>query len=774
MKASLSWLEERVKLPSMNKNELAMRLTLTGTKVEEITSVADKNSDLIIGKVLRVEKHPEADRLVVTTVDNGKEILQIVTGAPNVYEGALVVVAGHGTTLAGGVKIKNSKLRGVESQGMLCSLDELGYSPNVLPKGSSEIVIILDEGEVGESFFSYFGLDKGTLDLEITYNRPDCLSIMGIAKELASTFDLPLEKELSMDPASYLPGELSIVRKKGCHAYYALEMQGVTIKESPFRWQLRLMEMGVRPINNVVDATNLAMLYSGNPTHAFDQRQVKGGIIVEACEVPASFQTLDGVFRQLEAGDLLIKDHEKIIGLAGIMGGENSQILDDSTDLIVEFANFDATAIMKTSRRLGMRTEASSRFEKELEPERTLLALSFFLKYMQGQYHRAKLSGSHDKTHRAPVSLRRERAENLLGVGFDIPQLEEIFKKLHFDYQRDFDLIRVYPPVYRSDLLLEADLVEEVARIYGYENIPSKLPSIPEPADLSSRQKFEWNLRDLLWGLGFEEMLNYSFVSPKSAASIHRDTEHPLRLINPLGEEFSQMRHSLLISALDVIQRNENVKNDAVSFFEIGNVFEMKEDIEQSQRLSLARYGEGDFFTLKGLLEEVFASLGIEVTYKRCEEAVYHRGRCAEVYVGEELLGSFGELSPFIALERGMRKTIYLAEFSMDKLYEGRNLKIVHEAPSRYPAILRDLALLVDKDLTQEEIYAKILSKGGRLLRKVELFDLYFGKELGENKKSMAYHCHFQSSERTLKDEEVEDAMARILKGLEELGAQRR
>ncbi|HZK09979.1 MAG TPA: hypothetical protein VFD08_02810, partial [Clostridia bacterium] len=332
----------------------------------------------------------------------------------------------------------------------------------------------------------------------------------------------------------------------------------------------------------------------------------------------------------------------------------------------------------------------------------------------------------------------------------------------------------VEPPVFRSDLILEADLIEEVARIYGYENIPSSLPSIPEPAALTPRQKFEWDLRDLLWGLGFEEMLNYSFVSPKSAASIYRDTEHPLRLINPLGEEFSQMRHSLLISALDVLQRNENIKNQAVNFFEIGNVFEVKEDIEQRQMFSLARYGLGDFFNLKGVLEELFASLGIEALYKRSKEAVYHSGRSADVYVGEKLIGSFGELSPFVALERGIKESVYLGEFSLDCLFELKDHKIIHKAPSRYPAVVRDLALLVDKDLTQEEIYDKILSQGGKLLKKVELFDIYYGQELGEDKKSMAYHCKFQSSERTLKDKEVEDAMARILTGLEEIGAQRR
>jgi phenylalanyl-tRNA synthetase beta chain len=269
-------------------------------------------------------------------------------------------------------------------------------------------------------------------------------------------------------------------------------------------------------------------------------------------------------------------------------------------------------------------------------------------------------------------------------------------------------------------------------------------------------------------------MLNYSFVSPRSAASIHRDTQHPLILINPLGEEFSQMRHSLLISALDVLQRNENVKNEAVNFFEIGNVFEMKKDILQSQMLSLASYGQGYFFHLKGNLEELFCSLGIEVSYKRSEEAVYHSGRCADVFLGEERIGSFGELSPFIALERGMKKTVFLGEFSMDKLFELRNLGILHQAPSRYPAVVRDLALLVDKNLTQQEIYDKILSMGGQLLKKVELFDIYYGSELGESKKSMAYHCVFQSSERTLKDGEVEDTMAKILRGLEEIGAQRR
>lgn len=774
MKASLDWLEERVDLPEIEKNELAMALTLTGTNVEDYSSPADKNTSLVIGRVLSVDKHPDADKLVVCQVDIGTEKLQIVTGAPNVFEGALVVVAPVGSVLSGNFKIKKSKLRGVDSMGMMCSLDELGYGSNVLPQGASEVIIILDEGQVGDSFFEHFGLDKGTLELEITYNRPDCLSIMGLAQELATTFGLAVKEELSRDFSHIEKGDLKIERLEGSRAYYGLEMEGVTIKESPLRWQLRLMEMGIRPINNVVDATNLAMLYSGNPCHAFDRRQVAGGIIVDSAKEDLVFETLDGVERKLQAGDLLIKDHEKVIGLAGIMGGENSQILDDSKDLIVEFATFDKKAIRRTSSRLNLRTEASGRFEKELEPERSLLAMAFFLDFMEGDYEKVKLSGSHDETKREAVSLRQSRVENLLGIRIEMDELKEIFEKLNLPYEQEGERIIVQPPAHRSDLLLEADLIEEVARVYGFDRIPSRLPFIPEPANLTERQKFEWHMRDLLWGLGFEEMLNYSFVSPRSAASIHRDTDHPLRLINPLGEEFSQMRHSLLISALDVLQKNENVYNEKVNFFEIGNVFEMKDQIEQTQMMSIARYGMGDFFSIKGVIEELFLDLGIQVDYRRSQEAVYHPGRSADVYAGEVLLGSFGELSPFIARERDIKNTVYLGEFSMDRLFELYNLRVLHVAPSRYPAVLRDLALVVDKELTQKEIYDRIIEKGGRLLSEARLFDLYEGSELGENKKSLAYHFVFQSSERTLKDKEVEKAMDKILRGLEELGAQRR
>ncbi len=774
MKASLDWLGDRLELPSIEKNKLARMLTLTGTNVEDFSSVADKNTELYIGKILSVEKHPEADRLVVTQVDIGSETLQIVTGAPNTFVGALVVVAGHGSVLHGGNKIKKSKLRGIESQGMMCSFDELGYSSSVLPKGSSEGIIILDEGVVGESFFSYFGLDRGTLDMEITYNRPDCLSLMGIAQELSTTFDIPLKEELSRDFSDLERGSIPIERREGCRAYYALELEDVVIKDSPIRWQLRLMEMGVRPINNVVDATNLAMLYSGNPTHAFDRRQVVGGILVESAKEETSFETLDGIERKLGPGDLLIKDHEKIIGLAGIMGGENSQILDDTRDLIVEFANFDKKSIARTSRRLNLRTEASSRFEKEIEPERSLLALAFFLSYMEGCYKKARLSGSSEKTLREPLYLRKSRAEALLGISLSQEELADIFRRLNLKIDQDQEGILVYPPAYRSDLLLEADLIEEVARVYGFDRIPSRLPYIPEAADLSPRQKFEWQLRDILWALGFEEMLNYSFVSPRSAASIRRDTDNPLVLINPLGEEFSQMRHSLLISALDVIQRNENVRNDKVKFFEIGNVFEKKDQIIQYQRLSLASYGHGDFFYLKGIVEEMLRALDIEVDFVRSKEEVYHPGRSADVYSGQVYLGSFGELSPFVARERDLKRTIHLGEFSMDQLFSLHSRRVLHEAPSRYPAVTRDLAILVDKELTHKEIYDRITSKGGKLLRKVELFDIYQGKELGSDKKSMAYHLYFQSTERTLKDEEVERAMEKVLKALEEIGAQRR
>lgn len=774
MKVSLQWLDELVGLPKISREELASSLTLTGTKVEEIKGITDSNSELYIGRIEKITKHPEADRLVICDVNLGERNLQIVTGAPNVKEGALVIVATDGSHLGNGLEIRTSELRGVRSEGMLCSLEELGYSANVLPKGAGDGILLLDEGQPGDRFFDVYGLRGGSMELEITYNRPDCLSMMGIAQEASATFNLDYQGPLTVDLSMLPRGEVAIERKEGCHGYYALEMKDVIIEESPLSWQFRLMEMGMRPISNVVDATNLAMLYSGNPIHAFDARSVEGGILVEASDQELEFITLDGSKRNLAPGDLLIKDHEKIIGIAGIMGGKNSQILEDTKDLLVEFASFSPSCIAKTSRRLGLRSEASSRFEKKLEAERMNLALAIFLKLMEGKYSSVSLSGDLDPTQREPVYLRRKRAEELLGISISLKELEELFRKLALKTKREEDGLYVYPSLCRSDLLLEADLIEEVARLYGFDKIPSSLPSIPKPAKLTEEQSFEWKIRDLLWGMGLEEMLNYSFVSPKSAKDIQMDTEHPLVLLNPLGEEFSQMRHSLLISALDVLKRNENMKNEKVNFFEIGNVFEKKENIEQKKHLSLASFGQGDFFTLKGKVNELLKAIGITPQYKVSENKAYHPGRSADVYFGQERLGSFGELSPYIARERDFRHRVYLGEFSMDKLFGFKDEKIVHRAPSRYPEVVRDLALLVDKNLPHGEIYAKILSEGGDLLVKVELFDLYYGEELGLDKKSMAYHCSFQSNERTLTDEEVEAAMASILKGVEELGAQRR
>ena len=774
MKASLQWLDELVGLPKISKEELASSLTLTGTKVEEIKGITDINSELYVGRIEKITKHPEADRLVICAVKLGEKTLQIVTGAPNVKEQALVIVAPDGAKLGNGLEIKTSELRGVRSEGMLCSLEELGYSANVLPKGAGDGILLLDQGRPGDKLFDVYGLRGGSMELEITYNRPDCLSMMGIAQETAATFDLDYQGPLTLDLSTLPKGNLAIERKEGCHGYYALEMKDVIIEESPVSWQFRLMEMGMRPISNVVDATNLAMLYSGNPIHAFDARSVEGGIIVEACKEEMDFSTLDDAVRRLAPGDLLIKDHEKIIGIAGVMGGKNSQILDDTRDLVVEFANFTPSSIAKTSRRLGLRSEASSRFEKKLEAERMNLALAIFLKLMEGKYASVALSGDLDETERKPVYLRRKRAEELLGISISLEELEEIFRKLALETKREEDGLYVYPSLSRSDLLLEADLIEEVARIYGFDQIPSSLPGIPKPAKLTEEQSFERKIRDLLWGMGLEEMLNYSFVSPKSAKDIQMDTEHPLVLLNPLGEEFSQMRHSLLISALDVLNRNENMKNEKVNFFEIGNVFEKKEEIEQSKHLSLASFGEGDFFTLKGKVNELLKAIGIEPEYKASENKAYHPGRSADVYLGEILLGSFGELSPYIARDRGFRHRIYLAEFSMDKLFALKDERVVHDAPSRYPEVVRDLALLMDKNLSHGEIYAKILSSGGELLSGVELFDLYYGDELGKDKKSIAYHCYFQSKERTLTDDETEAAMASILKAVEELGAVRR
>lgn len=782
MKAQVSWIRELVSLEGITPEQIISEMTMSGTKMEGITSICEKNSGIVIGKIESIRPHPDAQRLVVCAIDSGEKTVQVVTGAPNVVEGAKVLLALPGAKLAGGIEIAASELRGVYSEGMLCSYEELGFSKSVVPKEFADgIVLLPDDAPLGEDFFTAYNLCDGVLEAEVTFNRPDCLSIFGLAKEFGATFERETHTEPLADFSQLPKGEVKVeIDEAICPAYMALEFEGIHTEPSPLSWQLRLMEMGVRPISLLVDATNLTMLYSGSPTHAFDQDTLgPEGITVRAAKEGEVHETLDGVERKLKEGDILITNGERIIALGGIMGGEDTQITEDTTRVLVEFATFNKTQIRHTSKRMGLRTEASSRFEKGVEPTRIRLAIAVFLKLLEGKYSSVRLSGVLKEEEKKPVFVRRSRVPYLLGIELSLEEMAGFLGRLDFTTEvgelEGEEGLWATAPFYRSDIVLEADLLEEIARLYGFDEIPSTLPILNKPAQQYEGTIKEWKLREILWALGADEILGYSFVSPKSVKKLGLDEKEPLMLLNPLGEEFSQMRPSLLVTALECLVSNQKKGALSQSIFEIGNVFHRENgEMVQEKKLSLGLAGAGDFFTMKGWIETILGEFAIEADFCRTESPFYHPQQAADIRIGDLMLGSFGTFHPALAAAWQLEGEVVLGELNLSELFAQEIPDIVFSPPSRFPTSSRDIALLVDKKLPHDQILRVMQELGEPLLLSAELFDT-FENPAWENQKSVAYRMTFGTKERTLSTEEVEEIYDRILVGLQsQLHAQRR
>lgn len=782
MKAQIAWLREMVDLEGITEKDIIERMTMTGTNIEGVESVCDENQGVIIAKILRIRSHPNADKLVVCDVDTGDKTVQVVTGAPNVQEGAKVLLALPGAKLTGGIEIQATEFRGVHSEGMLCSFEELGYSKGVIPREYTDgIVLLPEDAPLGQEFLEAYGLCEGVLEAEITFNRPDCLSMFGLAKEFSATFEREAHLLPHADFSVFPKGDVKVeIDEEICPAYMALEFEGVETTPSPFSWQLRLMDMGVRPINLLVDATNLTMLYSGSPTHAFDQDTLgPEGIKVRAAIDGEVSETLDGVERELREGDILITNGEHIIAIGGIMGGKDTQITDQTKRVLVEFATFDKKQIRQTSKRLGLRTEASSRFEKGVESQRIALAISVFMHLMEGRYTSVKLSGILKKTERDPVFMRYARVPVLLGITLSPEEIKRLFDRIECRYEEetrgDEKGLLVYPPSYRSDIQIEADLLEEIARLYGFDNIPSTLPVLNKPAMQYDATLKEWKLRELLWAMGTDEILGYSFVSPNSVKRLGLDDQEPLMLLNPLGEEFSQMRPSLLVTALECLLSNQKKGAQDQAIYEIGNVFHREgEQMMQEKKLSIGMLNAGDFYVLKGMLETILDAFGAKGTFVPGTSPFYHPVRSADVVVDGEILGSFGVLHPKLASAWELDGEVVLAEIHLEHLFTRELPETVFVPPSRFPTATRDIAILVDEKVTHEQIVNVMQEEGVPLLTKVELFDT-FTHPSWEGQKSMAYHMTFGSDQRTLNTEEVEEIYDRIYTGLQrQLQAQRR
>lgn len=803
MDLSMKWLSDYVDIGDMSIKDFCSGLTISGSKVERYDTEGSEISNVVVGKLLEVVPHENSDHLVVCKVDVGKgEPIQIVTGAPNVKAGDIVPVALDGSTLPGGVKIKKGKLRGVESNGMLCSLGELGLTTHDFPYAIADGIFLLQqekncpELKLGMDIKEAIGLNDTTVEFEITSNRPDCMSVIGLARETAATFDLPLNlhkpevKGIGGSAKDFLKS-VKISDKEKCSVYMAAVVRNVKIGMSPRWMRERLRASGVRPINNFVDITNYVMLEYGQPMHAFDIRFLNDASIdVRCAKNGEKITTLDGAERELTEDMLVIADAAKPVAVAGVMGGEYSGIMDDTVDVVFEAACFDGASVRTTAKALGMRTDASARFEKGLDPRMAEPALMRALELVEtlgcGDVVSEVIKVSNGKNTQKSAPFDPEWINGFLGT--DIPEEEMLsyLKKLDFTVKDGV----AYAPAYRVDIECKSDIAEEVARLYGYNRIPKTVIRGVAKAQLTEKQKFERSISQAMAALGCYEITTYSFVSPKYFDKINLPADSKLRktvtITNPLGEDTSVMRTTVIPSMCEVLARNYNNRNPEAYLFEIGSEYlpaPGRELPEEPARLAIGMYGkDADFFLLKGKIEALLAKLGLNgCEYEACsdtsvypEASAFHPGRCAVVKKDGKIFGIFGELAPVVLENYGIGTKAYAAKLEIPEMMELSDGERVYKPLPRFPATTRDIAVVCDDGLSAASIEKTIKSAVGNTLESIELFDVYKGKQVGEGKKSLAFAISMRSHEGTLTDEQADAAMKRVIKELSKLGAELR
>ena len=814
MRVPISWMEEYTEGRVPRNADIFERMVMSGSNIETVSEPGQGTANIVLGRVMDTAPHPDSDHLVLCRVDVGpasEEPLQIVTGAANVKAGDWVPVAMHGAVLSDGTQIKKGKLRGERSEGMLCAAQELGFDDKVVPLASKDGIWILpedlhNEASLGKDFFEVAGFAHDrVIDFEITPNRPDCLSVRGMAREYAAVFELallpvktlPREAETAGD-GSRADNLISVRIEKPalCARYVARVAEDITIRQSPWWMQRKLMLAGMRPINNIVDITNYVMLELGHPIHAFDIREITGGEInVDTAVEGESFTTLDGVTHTLGEDMLLIKDGARAVAIAGVMGGLNSEIRKDTKTILIEAASFDADSVRRTSKTLGLRTEASSRYEKGVPPELSEVAADRVCALIEEIGAGRVLPGAADcypaPPAREAIQMRPSRVNAVLGTKIPAEEMIALLRRLGMDAEGSGDQYQVTPPYVRVDLKEEIDLVEEVARLYGYDNLEMTLPAGREAVSASKSWKLRGVLRDTLTAAGYSEIQTYSFVSPagveKLGAGGDPNAVDFLYLLNPLSEEGSAMRTILLPEMLETLARNANRGVPECFAFEIGNTFHTRgagELPHEAISLCAAAYtGLGpsgargrplDFFSLKGLAETIFAKLGFgSIRFvPEGNDPVWHPGRCARIYYDNIRLGALGEVHPDACARFGLDTRIYALVLNFKKLTEFARLDRAYRALPKFPAAARDLALLAPEDTAAGELERIIREKGGANLESVALFDVYRGKQVPEGKKSFAFNLVFRAPDRTLTDEEVNVAVARILRAAEgEAGA---
>lgn len=786
MKLSKRWLNDYVSIDVDNR-DFFEALTLSGSKVEGWEQEGQDFSGVVIGKILRIEKHPDADKLLVCSIDIGKQDpLQVVTGAQNVFEGALVPVALDGAALPGGVKIKKGKLRGVESYGMLCSLKELGLTVGDFPYAIEDGIFIIEEPcNIGDDVHDALGLNDTVFDFEITSNRPDCLSIIGLAREVAATYQLPIRL-----PEPQVQGcggdvrellSVKVLNTQLCPRYTAKIIRNVKIAPSPRWMRERLRAQGVRPINNLVDITNFVMLEYGQPMHAFDLRYVTDNkIVVRNAVKGETITTLDGIERDLTPDMLVIADAKAPIAVAGVMGGEYSGIMPDTHTVVFESACFLGSSVRRTAQRLGMRTEASGRFEKDLDRQNTLPALLRACQLVEELGAGEVVDGvlDSDYSDKQPVSLKLDWQfiNRFLGIDLSHEEICSYLKRAGFAVKDD----TITVPSYRTDIHHKADLAEEVARFYGYNRIPSTTIRGTAQGSLTERQKFDREVAQLMRARGLSEIMTYSFVSPKTLDRLCVPQDSPLRdpvrILNPLGEDTGIMRTTALSSMLETLSRNYNNRNLSAALYEVASEYQNRgADVLPIERdvLTLGMYGDNvDFFVLKGIVESLAEALHIEKLRfdPVCDCPSYHPGRCAAVYAGDTALGLLGEIHPTVLKNFELGTRAYCAALSMDALFAAGQTEILYHPLPKFPAIVRDLALVCDELLPAGKMEELIRTAVPRLLENITLFDVYRSEQLGDGKKSLAFKITLRSHQKTLTAEEADRAVAKILHALEEHG----
>ena len=800
MNTTLSWIKAYVPDLTCTAQEYTDAMTLSGTKVEGYEA-ADRDLDkIVIGQIEKIEKHPDSDHLIICQVNVGAETIQIVTGAPNVKEGDKIPVVLDGGRVAGnhdgkmtegGIQIKKGKLRGVESNGMMCSIEELGSSREFYPEAPEYgIYIFPEDAVVGADAIEELGLHDVTFEYEITSNRVDCFGVIGIAREAAATFGKEFHPPVvtptgnAENASDYV--KVTVKDTDLCPRYCARVVKNIRIAPSPKWMQRRLAAAGIRPINNIVDITNYIMEEYGQPMHAYDYDQLAGHeIIVRRAAKDEKFVTLDEQERTLDENVLVICDGEKSVGIAGIMGGANSMITDDVKTMLFEAACFDGTNIRLSSKRIGLRTDASAKFEKGLDPNNAEEAINRACQLIEELGAGEVVGGIVDvyPTVKEPVRIpfEPERINALLGTDISAEKMLGYFKKIDLGYDEKTN--EIIAPTFRQDLFRTADLAEEVARFFGYANIPTTLPTGEAttgklPFDLRVRAVAQ----DIAEFCGFSQGMMYSFESPKAFEKLMLPADSPLRgaikIMNPLGEDFSIMRTQSVNGMLTSLGFNYSHRNKNVRLYELGNIYIPKalpltELPDERVQFTLGMYGEGDFFTMKGVIEEFLDKLGItgrKLYRPNSGKTFLHPGRQANVYYGDKLLGFLGEVHPLVASAYGIGEKAYIAVLDMPAVTELATFDRKYAGIAKFPAVSRDISMVVPKQILAGEIEDVIIQRGGKILESCQLFDIYEGAQIRSGFKSMAYSITFRAKDRTLEEGDITAAMKKIWNGLEALG----